>query len=100
MGGEVVSTEAMFAALKRSIDDMPMLIGNQVFERTRVLIKAEVRELVEPAMVRLLALENAMAIMQSKSPDDRMPDGKRARSDDGGATSSTTASSRPSTPAS
>eukprot|EP00969_Alexandrium_andersonii_P249536 11028448-Alexandrium_andersonii.AAC.1 len=77
-----------------------MLIGDQVSERTRVLIKAEVRELVEPVMVRLLALESAMAIMQSKSPDDRMPDGKRACSDGGGATSSTTASSRPSTPAS
>eukprot|EP00969_Alexandrium_andersonii_P109184 4817102-Alexandrium_andersonii.AAC.1 len=63
MGGEVVSTEAMFAELKRCIDDMPRILGDQLFEKCRTLIKAEVQTVLDPVMARLVALESAMTVV-------------------------------------
>eukprot|EP00969_Alexandrium_andersonii_P232056 10247023-Alexandrium_andersonii.AAC.1 len=89
MGGEVVNMEVALAGIHRSIAEMPAIISDQVLEKTRLLIQTEVRGAMEPVLIRVQALENALVILQNKPAEDKMPDGKRARSDDGGASSST-----------
>eukprot|EP00969_Alexandrium_andersonii_P176989 7825328-Alexandrium_andersonii.AAC.1 len=90
----------MFAELKRSMGEKPRVFGDHIFVKCRVLIKAEVQVAVEPAMARLVALESAMVIMQRRSQELRMLDGKRARCEDGALAASTAVSSRPSVPTS